>query len=387
MKRPSGKLLILLLVAIIGAGVWYMTKKRPLGVEIARVEENIAVRVFGLGTVEARILSKIGFKVSNSIVELNADEGQGVRKGEVLARLDSSEQQARLAIARAGVAQAQAALISAGAALKKARSLFATKKRANRRKQTLFRKKTVSTEVAENAQLDADTAKAEVDIAQSNLVAAKAALVTKKAQLKLEKVSLDQYVLRAPFDAVVSRRHLELGTVAKAGEPLFTLVDPKTVWVLAHVSENRAGLIRLGQKAKIRLRSRPHNLYEGEVSRVDIESDRVTEERQVYLSCPGDCLQRFHLGEQAEVYITTAVLKEALFVPENAVDSFDERKMKGVVWSVEEGRLKRRNVIFGHRTLDARLSIASGLPDGAKVLVRLPKLLKEGRSATVRNPD
>jgi HlyD family secretion protein len=177
---------------------------------------------------------------------------------------------------------------------------------------------------------------------------------------------------------------MELGTVVKSGEPLFTLVDPQTVWVLGYISESRSGFIRLDQNAEIRLRSRPHTLYRGKVQRIDIESDRVTEERRVYLSCE-ECLEQFNLGEQAEVYVTTAILDKALLVPENAVDNFDERQMKGTVWILESGKLKRQEVTFGHRTLDAKLTILEGLADDVQVLKKLPKLLKEGRSAKVRN--
>lgn len=95
--------------------------------------------------------------------------------------------------------------------------------------------------------------------------------------------------------------------VVKAGELLFTLGNPQTVWVLGHISESRSGLIRLDQVAEIRPRSRPHTLYRGKVQRIDIESDRVTEERRVYLSCE-ECHEQFNLGEQAEVYVTTAIL-------------------------------------------------------------------------------
>ncbi len=383
MKNHLGKILIVLLIAAIGAGGWYMTKKRPLSVEIASVEKNVHVKVFGLGTVEARILSKIGFRVSNSILELNVDEGDHVRKGDILARLDNTEQLARLAKAKAGISAAKAALGGARSAIFKAKVVFSQKTRTYKRKKELFAKRTISTETLEAARLERDTAEAELSIANSALLSAEATLESARAQLELEKTALDQHVLRAPYDAVIVARHMETGTVVKAGEPIFTLVDPKSVWVLGHISENRSGLIRLGQSAQVRLRSRPHNLYDGKVARIDIESDRVTEERQVYVSC-GGCLARFNLGEQAEVYITTAVLEAALLVPENAVDTFDERQMKGVVWVLEDGRLKRQNVIFGHQTLDARLSIKSGLPEGARVLIRLPKLLKEGRSARVK---
>ncbi len=383
MKKATGKILSLILVAGIGVGAIYLAKKRPLSVEIASIEKNIKIKVFGLGTVEARILSKIGFKVSHSIIELNVDEGDHVQKGDVLARLDSTEQQARLSMAKAGILAAKASVKGSESAILKAKTVLNQKKRTYNRQQKLYKKRSISAESVEAAKLELDTAEAELDIAKSTLLSAKALLESARAQLGVEKAALDQYILRAPYNAVITARHLELGTVVKAGEPLFTLVDPKSVWVLGHISENQAGLIAVGQDAQIRLRSRPHKLYSGKVQRIDIESDRVTEERQVYLSCEA-CLKQFNLGEQAEVYITTATLDKALFVPENAVDTFDERQMKGVVWILENGRLKRQHVTFGHRTLDARLSIADGISEDANVLTRLPKLLKEGRSAKVK---
>ncbi len=382
MKSIFTKLFLLILIAAIVGGAWYMTKKRPLSVEVVSAQNNIAIKVFGLGTVEARILSKVGFKLSNAITELNVDEGDLVKKGDVLARLDNNEQLAKLARSRAGITAAMAAFKGAQTAIGKAKVVLAQKQRSYDRKNALFKKRTISTETLEASRLELDTAKAELAISKSNLLTAEAAVESAKAQLELDKVILDQHVLRAPYDAVIVTRHVEAGTITKAGEPIFTLVDPKSVWVLGHISESRSGLIKTGQDVEVRLRSRPHDLFKGKVIRVDIESDRVTEERQVYVSC-GSCLEKFNLGEQAEVYITTAKLDKALLVPENAVDTFDERQMKGVVWVLADGKLKRQPVTFGHRTLDARLTIKSDLPDGVKVLARLPKTLKEGRSAKI----
>lgn len=382
MKISATKILLLLVAASIGTGVWYMTKKRPLPVEIASIEKNVEIKVFGLGTVEARVLSKVGFKVSNPIVLINVDEGDQVSRGDILARLDDAEQQARVAKAKAGVQAAEAALKGAKSSILKAETVLTQKNRSNDRKQALYKNRTIPADIAETAELERDIAKADLDISKSLQLSATSALETAQAQLALEKVMLEQHILRAPYAGVIIGRHLELGTVVKSGEPLFTLVDPKSVWVLGHISESRSGLIAIGQVAQIRLRSRPHNLYSGTVKRIDVESDRVTEERQVYISCEG-CLDKFNLGEQAEVYVTTAVLEEAIFVPENAVDNFDERQMKGTVWVLENGTLRKQDVTFGHRTLDARLSISQGLGEGAKVLTRLPKILQEGRSAKV----
>lgn len=379
-KRIVRYLLALLGIGAIGAAVFLFMFIRPLPVEVARPAENVSVQVFGLGTVEARILSKIGFEVGAALVELNADHGDRVSQGDVLARLHNGEQQARVARAKAGVVNAEAAVQMAEAAVGKARAVLAQKKLTNDRKHALLSRQTVSVESAEEAQMEVDVAAAEVAVSASDVDIAKAALEDAKAQYQLEAVLLDHHVLTAPYDAIVVERHKELGSVLAPGEALFTLVAPETVWALAYVDEARAGGIRVGQPAEVRLRSLSRQMFEGHVTRIAIESDRVSEERRVYIACDR-CPERFHLGEQAEVFIRTAVLDEALLVPETAVEGFDETK--GTVWTVEDRNLRRREVTFGNRTLDSRLEITSGLPDGAQVVTTLRPGLREGRAAKV----
>ena len=108
---------LLLLAAVVaagGAGYWVMVV-RPLQVEIARPEQNVRAAVFGLGTIEARVQSKVGFEVAGILVELNADHGDFVRAGVVLARLQRFKQEARVGKARAGMLNAEAALSRAEA--------------------------------------------------------------------------------------------------------------------------------------------------------------------------------------------------------------------------------------------------------------------------------
>ena len=81
----------------IAAVLAYALTKRPLSVEVASLASDVPVRVFGLGTVEARVLSKVGFEAGATLIELKADHGDRVAKGTVLARLASAEQEARLA--------------------------------------------------------------------------------------------------------------------------------------------------------------------------------------------------------------------------------------------------------------------------------------------------
>lgn len=380
-KRLFRYLLPLLGIGAVGAAVFLFMFIRPVPVEIARPAENMPVKVFGLGTVEARILSKIGFEVGAALVELNADHGDRVKKDDVLARLHSAEQEARVAKAKAGMVNAEAAVKMAEAAVGKARAVLAQKKQTNKRKQALFARQTVSVETAEEAQMEQDVAAAELAVAISDVDVAKAALEDARAQLDVEKVLLDHHILRAPYDAIIVQRHKELGSVLSPGEALFTLVAPETVWALAYIDEARAGDLRVGQPAEVRLRSLPRQMFEGHVTRIGIESDRVSEERRVYIACDR-CPDSFHLGEQAEIFITTGNLDKALLVPETAIEHFDGTK--GTVWTVEDGELRRREVALGHRTLDSRLEVTDGLPEGARVVTALRPGLREGRAAKVQ---
>ena len=140
-----------------------------------------------------------------------------------------------------------------------------------------------------------------------------------------------QHELRAPFDARVIARHKELGSIAIAGEPAFTLIVPESIWVRAHVDQALAGGLAIGQRAFVRLRSEAHRLVETEVVRIDQENDRVTEERRVYVRCR-DCSPQHQLrvlGEQAEVEIVKRMIPAGLFVP--------LRLVEGLRWPVRRG--------------------------------------------------
>lgn len=373
-------LMPLLGISFAGAAIFLFTVIRPLPIEVARPADNVPVKVFGLGTVEARILSKIGFEVGAALVKLNADHGDRVTAGAVLARIHSGEQEARVAKALAGVTSGEAAVKKARAAAGRARAVLSQKEQTNRRKQALLKKHTVSIEVAEEAQMDKDVAAAELTVANRDVEVTKAALEEAKAQHKYEQVLLGHHTLIAPYDAIVVARHKELGSVLPPGDALFTVVAPDSIWALAYVDEARAGDIHLDQPAEVRLRSLPGQIFHGHVSRIDIESDRVSEERRVYVACD-HCPDDFHLGEQVEVLITIAVLDHALLIPETAVERLSDTR--GIVWTVEDGRLQRRQVTFGHRTLDARLEILEELPAGTRAVTVLRQGMREGRAARI----
>ena len=378
--RPSRRAIAVVAVLALGALGWFFLTERPIGVPVASVEQDVPVRVYGLGTVEARIVSSVGFEVGAALTELAVDSGDAVVKGQVLARLHPTEQEARVARAEAAADAAAASVGRAEANVARARAILAQRQATNARQQELLGRNAISAQAAEEVQKDVDVAAADLSVAESDVAVVRAQQADAAAALRYEQVLLDHHVLTAPFDAVVVERHVEAGTVVRAGDVIFTLMDPETVWTLAYIDEERAGAIAVGQKTEVRLRSLPHDVFTGTVARIGIESDRVNEERRVWMSCD-QCPDQVFLGEQAEVRITVAVLQDALLVPEAAISGFDGHT--GRVWVVEDGKAREIALIFGHRTEDARVEVVSGLPEGAEVISSRVKGLSEGRMVRV----
>lgn len=356
---------------------------RPVNLEVAAIEENVPIRVFGLGSVEARVLSRIGFEVGATLSELTADHGERIARGQVLARLDPGEQSAKVAKARAALSIAEVGIARSAANQEKSVAVLAQRELVATRRLALIGREAVTQQALEEAQRDAAVARADVTIAGVEIETAKAQLTDARAQVLFEETMLRHRTLVAPFDAIVIERHKELGSVVKAGDPIFTLVEAGSFWGLAFVDEARAGYIAEGQMVEARMRSRPQESFTGQVVRIGLESDRVTEERKVFIKGDKPPAQVF-LGEQVEFRIAVATLPRALMVPAIAVSGYNGRE--GTVWTIEDGKLKRRLVSIRHRSDDARLEIVGGLSDGALVVSRIDPALREGRAARVAMP-
>lgn len=377
-RRPIRVALVAALaLAVTGAAIW-MGGQRPLTVAVVRPSSDARIEVFGLGTIEARIVSQTGFEVAGTLVALDADVRDYVPLFGVLARLENAEQRARLARAEAGVDRAHAEIARAEAKLDRARAHLAQRRQVDRRRQELLNRAAVSVEVAEDAKTEVALASADLAVAGTDAEVARAALRDAQAQLAVEAALLAQHTLTAPYDAVVVRRHRERGAVVAPGEPVFTLIDPASVWALVHVDEQAAGSLRVGQPAEVVMRSLPGLVLPAKIARIDLENDRVAEERRVFLAFdqpPAD----FHLGEQAEARIHVAQLATALLVPEAAVTR--QGADRGEVWTLENGRLARRAVRFGHKTLGGQFEVVDGLPPGAAVVATPQDGLRSGRLA------
>ena len=175
-RRAAAYLIAALALAALAVAGFSFLHLRPLPVEVARAEADVPVEVYGLGTVEARVLTRVGFEIGNTLDELRADHGDRVVAGDVLARLHETEQAARVAMAEAAVARAEADLGMARAREQRAEAVLAQKQQVDRRRQALAGKAVVSEEAAEEARTEVMVAAAELAVARSEDAVAAAAL-------------------------------------------------------------------------------------------------------------------------------------------------------------------------------------------------------------------
>jgi len=367
------------LITLLAGGAYYWRYVREIPVQTAALEQNVEVRVFGIGTIEAQIVSKVGFQIAGKIVQIDADQGDVVKAGTVLAKLDDESQRAKLRKSEAAQRQAAANLAKTMAQRDRAEVTYQQKKSVNLRRQTLAGRGSVSQEAAEDAQAAEEIALGDARVIEADTKVAAVQQDDANSQRQIDAVVLAQHELLAPFDARVISRQKELGGVAAAGETVFTLIAPDSIWVKAYVDEALAGGLKVGQHAVVRLRSEPDRQYDTEIVRIDQENDRLTEERRVYVRCrvcdPQHQL-RF-LGEQAEVEIIKKVISSGRFVPLKFVDGYDGRS--GLVWILQDGRLAKRRVQVGERLLDGRVEIS---PDvSGEIVVDTRGDLREGRAA------
>ncbi len=209
------------------------------------------------------------------IVEIGAEEGQGVLAGQVLVRLEDSAQRAALRGAEAAVAQARANLenLSTGGRADEIAVIAASLHRAEAdralaeanfaRTERLAGQGQVSTARVDQDRTALEAARAQVEQLQAQLavaqlpardaqrVAAEAALAVAEAQAETARIALEDRVLRAPASGLLERRFYEAGEVAGTGAPILAILVPGEVRVIFYLPEAERAGFHLGDVLKL----------------------------------------------------------------------------------------------------------------------------------------
>jgi HlyD family secretion protein len=314
------KLLVLGIVAAVAAvGIWVYfqagTSPKEYSFRTAKIEKGPIIRkVSSTGTLSAVTTVQVGSQVSGTILELNADFNSEVDEGQIIARIDSDQFEAKvqqaeadlgialanLEIRRAGVrraraelANARSALVSAKANTVNARVALRDSKRDLDRKSSLFKSGAVSKSQFEDAEADHDKAIAQLNAVVATEEALTSAVRSKDAQTQMAlaeeahslaliqhrqaslskaKIDLGHTVIRSPLNGVVVGRSVDVGQTVAASlhtPTLFTVAqDLKKMQVDTNLDEADIGRIYVGQKAVFTVDSFPSVNFKGEVLQI-----------------------------------------------------------------------------------------------------------------------
>ncbi|CDX24473.1 RND family efflux transporter MFP subunit (modular protein) [Mesorhizobium plurifarium] len=320
-----------------------------LTVSVEKVaSETVTSSISATGTVAAWQEATIGAEESGlRLTEVRVAEGDHVKAGDVVARLDDSLLKAQLAEQKAAVAQAQATLDSALSAAARADKLLASN--------------AVSAETAEEKATAVKTGKAGVDQAE-------AAAARLQAQL-------GRTTIRAPFDGIVSSKPAVTGSIVQAGTELMKIVRDGRLEVGVLVPEKDLAAISAGQPANIVDAS--GRAFSGSVSRIAETVNSTTRLATVYVAVgDGSGLKP---GMFARVTIETAASRQ-LTVAETALVWHDGKPAVFVV--DDQGKVSTHPVATGAHQ-NGRVAIESGLSEGDRVVVAGAGFLNDGNLVRV----
>ena len=370
-------------VLVVASGIAYWQFGREILVRVAAPEQNVAVRVFGIGAIEAQVVSKVGFQIAGKMIAIEADQGDFVKSGAVLARLDDEAQRAKVKKSEAAQRQAAATLAKTEAQRARAEITYQQKKNVNVRRQTLASRGSVSQEAAEDAQAAEEIALGDAKVIEADTRVAAVQQDDANSQRKIDAVVLAQHELRALFDARVISRHKELGSIANAGEAVFTLIAPDSIWVKAYVDEALAGGLSVGQPAIVRLRSEPDRLSKPK-SCASIRRTTGSPKSGASMCAARPAIRSTICVSSASRLRSRSsrrLFRPASSCRSNSVEGYDGRS--GTVWVLQDGRLAKRRVQTGERLLDGRVQLTSELPGPIVIDDRAD--LREGRAARARS--
>jgi RND family efflux transporter MFP subunit len=306
---------VLVLIAVAAAAAWWLFGRGALVRTTAIVRGDAAAVVYATGVVEPVHWAKVAALQRKRIVDLCRCEGWAVEKGEVLARLDDTEERAVLAELEARLAR--------------------LRDDAERLKGLVDRNVTARTTYEEKLTQVRE---------QESRVAA-------------QKDRISDLALKAPMDGIVLRRDSEVGEIAGTGanDVLLWVGEPKPLRVVAEVNEEGILRVRPGQKVLLRHEGSTVAPLSAEVASVTPKGDPQTKTFRVYLSLPDDTPLR--IGMSVEANIVVAEAKDVPLVPAEALGNGT------MVAVVENGVLRHRKVetgIRGTRLVEIRSGLAPG---------------------------
>jgi HlyD family secretion protein len=344
----------------------------PPAVTVAKAEtRRFTDRLFVSGTLVAREEIMVAPKIADlTVIEIDAEDGDSVNKGQLLARLDRAQLDALLSQNDAARARADAAIDQAKSMIAQAESQqeFAANDydRAKKLGAGIMAVATV-----EQRETTMKTAQGALAAAKNALAVAEADRLARDADRQELMVRIGRTEVRAPVSGVVSRRTAKLGaTAALAGEPLYRIISGGAVDLDAEVPEQWLPQLKVGMPATLRLPGLDAPVM-GKVRLVDQEVDKAsrTGKARIALSDPSHA----HLGAFASGEVDL-VTRDGVSAPTTAVKRDGD---DGLALVVRDGKVDERKVKLGIVEGDD-VEILSGVSAGETLVARAASFLRPG---------
>jgi RND family efflux transporter MFP subunit len=308
------------------------------------------------GSLQPEIRADLRAEVAAMVIKVHKENGELVRKGDLLVSLDSS-------VLRDNLNSAEESMRAAAQSLDGA-------ERQYQRIKSLQAQGMVSLQGLEESENKRNSA-------QSEFVASKARVAAAKQQL-------DRTEVRAPFQGVVSARKASAGDTAQIGKELIQVIDPSSMRFEGQVSADQMNSLKVGQRVNFRIngvaQSGDQLGSRGTIKRIDGAANPVTRQVSVIVEIAGKDRPPV-VGLFAEGVIETST-KSVLMVSENSLLREGD---KVFAWVLDGNKIVKRHVQLGDR--DTRLGewvVSSGLVAGEKILRNTSSSLKDGQPFTLR---
>lgn len=385
-----------MVVALLGSGGFVLTQtpagerfraglkkeEKPTTVRVgAAGRSNVTRSVSAPGLVEPRKKVEISAQVSARIVGLPFDEGDVVKTGDVVVRLDAEGLTARLEAAKARRMAQEARFRGAKADLAVALSDFG-------RKRELHDSGDISDAILEQAENRYNQAVATVEMATADVEIARAQIIEAERDLA-------NAVISSPIDGVITTLNAEvgelvmIGTLNNPGSIILEIADLTDMLLKARVDESNVAQVHAGQEATVYINAYRDDPFLGTVERVGLERKRWEDGSHYYeaeIKLQEEADRPLLSGLSATAEITVQQLRDVLVVPSQAVldrridelpkptidaagGIIDTRKtFASVVYTIADGKAKATPVAIGPSNL-AETVILAGLDEGQQVII------------------
>ena len=295
-------------------------------------------------------------KVSGEVRAITVREGDAVQAGQMLARMDTADLEARL-IERQGQ-------------LASARAQLAMNEKTLSSNQKLLKQSFISQNAFDNS--------------ESTMNMTRGSVMSAEANVRLAQNALKDAVATSPLTGIVAKRHVQPGEKVAFDTPLVTVVDLKEIELQAMVPAVDIPELRIGMPVELAVDGFGDRKFAGRIERINPSTEPGTRAILVFVGVPNPN------NELRGGMFSTGRVALAASVPVMSLPSIAVRSEGGqtYVWTIEDGKLVKRMVVVGRRDEEnGRVEIKTALPATVKVLAARFDNLKEGAPALVKAPE